>query len=195
VFAIVYAGSFWVWVMMTPVDAVSLGVGRGALVVQVRKPVTEVERLAFGVASNVPRRVEIGRAEGGGGVWWFRGIGRLRHYLRNDPEMQASDWMQAGNVGFSGSGWQSYTSPAPSGPVSLPVMPGVGVAPWLPLTVEVPLWVLLVVVGVPWALGAAVRARRRRLGSRCVACGYDLRATAGGVCPECGAGRLPRGAL
>ena len=53
----------------------------------------------------------------------------------------------------------------------------------------VPYWLLaLVAAAVPVAgLVGAVRRRARRVWGRCVACGYDLRATSG-RCPECGAG-------
>ncbi|MFG0329682.1 MAG: hypothetical protein ACF8PN_07270 [Phycisphaerales bacterium] len=41
--------------------------------------------------------------------------------------------------------------------------------------------------GVLFAPGVVRRSLRRRRGA-CVGCGYDLRATETGVCPECGAG-------
>lgn len=52
------------------------------------------------------------------------------------------------------------------------------------------LWVALLLV--PRAIRHAIRdAARRRLG-RCTACGYDLRASAGTRCPECGAAATAR---
>jgi hypothetical protein len=184
-FAAVYIASLWVSLSVTPVGAVSLGISRGAAVLQIRKPVTEVEAASFNVPRNVPGRFVMERPTGGV-VWWFRGFARLRHYLRNDPELQQSDWVQAQDVTFGTRGtsrWQSY-SPQP---VMMPVAPSPGVAPWLPLSVEVPLWAILAAFAAPWFLASIVRTRRRRRASRCASCGYDLRGIGGAVCPECGA--------
>jgi hypothetical protein len=55
-----------------------------------------------------------------------------------------------------------------------------------------PLWLLAILFGVCptlWVV-AAMRQRMRQIGSRCVHCGYDLRATPD-RCPECGL--VPKG--
>ena len=62
---------------------------------------------------------------------------------------------------------------------------------------RVPAWSLAVAFATPpavWALLTLLQSRRRRLrerDGRCVACGYDLRATSG-RCPECGTERSRR---
>jgi len=55
-------------------------------------------------------------------------------------------------------------------------------------TVVVPWWAIampLSVWPIWWLLWDRMRWRRRMAG-RCVGCGYDLRETTGGTCPECG---------
>ncbi len=52
----------------------------------------------------------------------------------------------------------------------------------------VPYWMLIVIAAIPaltWLV--LLPRRRRRFVSRCRRCGYDLRATTTGTCPECGA--------
>lgn len=44
------------------------------------------------------------------------------------------------------------------------------------------------------ALPRAVRDEKRRATRHCIECGYDLRATPAGPCPECGREPLPEGA-
>lgn len=60
--------------------------------------------------------------------------------------------------------------------------------------VFVPLWIPLVLVGLPtgWMLVRGRRDRRSRAGL-CAACGYDL-AGVSGVCPECGEAQAAQGA-
>jgi hypothetical protein len=59
--------------------------------------------------------------------------------------------------------------------------------------IAVPFWFIVLVTGVGPALWwARVRRRRGRLKTgRCAGCGYDLRATDSGRCPECGAAAPP----
>lgn len=50
--------------------------------------------------------------------------------------------------------------------------------------IDIPLWTILVVIGVPTAF-LWYRDRRRPKG-HCRSCGYDLTGNVSGVCPECG---------
>jgi hypothetical protein len=62
--------------------------------------------------------------------------------------------------------------------------------------VAVPHWALLP-LGLPLLAGWVVRIerlRRRRRNGWCLACGYDLRGTVGGRCPECGTNAVAKGA-
>jgi hypothetical protein len=58
-------------------------------------------------------------------------------------------------------------------------------------SIEIPLWAVMAVLGLPGAARGMVRWRkRRRKAGLCEACKYDLRGTAAeGACPECGAAR------
>lgn len=51
--------------------------------------------------------------------------------------------------------------------------------------VDIPIWVIIVLVASPtfWLW----RGDRRRQPGQCIKCGYDVRATTTGICPECGA--------
>jgi DNA-directed RNA polymerase subunit RPC12/RpoP len=64
---------------------------------------------------------------------------------------------------------------------------------WLPViipgTVQIPLWIPMAICLVPPIGFAWVRARRRPEWA-CAACGYDLRASPGDLCPECGQRRM-----
>ena len=51
--------------------------------------------------------------------------------------------------------------------------------------VVIPLWMPLLVVGIPSVIGW-LRSRRHPLG-HCPSCGYNLTRNVSGVCPECGA--------
>lgn len=51
--------------------------------------------------------------------------------------------------------------------------------------VKVPLLYVAAVAAMPAGVGVWLRRRRVRIG-HCVHCGYDLRGSGGGTCPECG---------
>jgi hypothetical protein len=188
-FAVVYLASLRWSVMLTPLPSTSMGVANGALVIAIRKPMTAAEAKPFGLPSNVPRPLDVQRTTGGPTLW-FRGLASLRHYFRNDPDprLGAGDWMQAGDVTVGVSRGVFHISSTPPVPATT-ILPGPGVAPWLPLSAEVPLWALLVLISLPWMVVQRVRRWRKSTG-HCAFCGYDLRATAGVVCPECGEATL-----
>jgi hypothetical protein len=70
--------------------------------------------------------------------------------------------------------WRTFTL-APRGGVT-----------WSGRTIAFPCWLAAMIGGI-WPAFATVRwLRRRRRPGRCRSCGYDLRGSPSGVCPECG---------
>ena len=65
---------------------------------------------------------------------------------------------------------------------------GLALAPWIPPLILIPLPAY-------WLFAPAWRRRLRARRGLCLACGYDLRGSGGGRCPECGAGAEPVGAM
>jgi hypothetical protein len=64
-------------------------------------------------------------------------------------------------------------------------------------TLLLPYWFVCAATGMAAITPAgmtALRRRRRRRRGLCLACGYDLRGTPSGACPECGTSRSPAGA-
>ena len=59
-----------------------------------------------------------------------------------------------------------------------------GSTPFPSWAVRVPLWIPVVLLGVPCGWMWWKHVRRPKLA--CAHCGYDLRGLAGSVCPECG---------
>jgi hypothetical protein len=80
-----------------------------------------------------------------------------------------------------------------------PVGPRARLAPWLLthpyVAYAVPYWVVLAATAPPGVIAVVrvARGSRRRRRGLCAACGYDLRATTAGRCPECGEATVPRG--
>ena len=52
--------------------------------------------------------------------------------------------------------------------------------------VQVPVWSILLAVGVPTLFTWKPLRLRRRKPGHCIACGYDLAGNTTGICPECG---------
>ena len=52
--------------------------------------------------------------------------------------------------------------------------------------VSLPMWPLIVLIGVPTGLAFMQRRRRHQLPGYCPTCGYNLTGNTSGVCPECG---------
>lgn len=72
----------------------------------------------------------------------------------------------------------------------LPTRPPMIPVGWTYTQVNFPYWAVALVVSIPLIVGLGVMTRQGMRGrrGRCPLCGYDLRATEGEVCPECGAG-------
>ncbi len=63
------------------------------------------------------------------------------------------------------------------------------VGPYSTFHVSVPIWLLLLAIGLPTC--ALYFRRRRRRPGHCVQCDYDLTGNVTGVCPECGLAYAP----
>ena len=71
----------------------------------------------------------------------------------------------------------------PRGAHSLPVVP---IASGFAINTVLYASALWIVFGAPLTIHSVVRRYRRRKRGHCIKCGYDLRGTSGGGCPECG---------
>jgi hypothetical protein len=121
------------------------------------------------------------------GLYWER------HAKPYDAESLRRDMLsnQRPAVNFGGVTWQSIPEDPPQRREVMTLSGSTRMYQLESQRLIVPLWPVLAVALLPllcWAplVRRQVRLRRRRREGKCLACGYDLRASVG-RCPECGA--------